>query len=94
MNAVKTGSPDVTVQGPDPKAPVVPGVAPAENKPLPAIDKPAEAPMQINDVKGAAQVNTGTTASDKKSKKAPYNSSDESSSKHKKKKGLAKLNPF
>jgi outer membrane protein assembly factor BamD len=95
MNAVKTGSPDVTVQGPNANAPVVPGVAPVENKPLPAIDKPAEAPEQINDVKGgAAQVNTGTTASGKKSKKAPYDSSKESSSKHKKKKGLDKLNPF
>jgi len=77
--------------------PVVNAVAPTNNQPLPPVDKPAEAADQINDVKGgAAQVNTGTTASAKKqkNKKAPYDSSDESSSKHKKKKGLSKLNPF
>jgi outer membrane protein assembly factor BamD len=75
-------------------APVAKGVGPTNNQPLPAIDKPAEAPNQINDVKGgAAQVTTGTAAS-KKSKKAPYDSKDDSSSKHKKKKGLAKINPF
>jgi outer membrane protein assembly factor BamD len=74
-------------------APVVKAVGPANTQPLPAIDKPAEAPNQINDVKGGAQVTTGTTATNK-SKKAPYNAKDESSSKHKKKKGLAKVNPF
>ena len=92
---VKEGSPDAVVKGPAP-TPAVSAVRPAENKPLPAIDKPAAAPDQINDVKGGgAQVNTGTTASSKKkAKKAPYDSKDESSSKHKKKKGLDKLNPF
>ena len=75
---------------------MVKAVGPANNQPLPAVDKPAEAPNQINDVKsGGAQVNTGATTSGKnKSKKAPYDSKDESSSKHKKKKGLAKVNPF
>jgi outer membrane protein assembly factor BamD len=91
---VREGSPDAVVTGPA-SAPAVTAVRPAENKPLPAIDKPAEAPNQINDVKGGgAQVNTGATASGKKTKKAPYDSKDESSSKHKKKKGLAKVNPF
>jgi len=75
-----------------PATPVVNAVGPTNNQALPPIDKPAEAPDQINDVKsGGAQVTTGTTG---KSKKAPYNSKDESSSKHKKKKGLAKINPF
>jgi outer membrane protein assembly factor BamD len=72
-------------------------IAPANNQ-LPPIDKPAEAPMQTNDVHNAAQVQTGTdTGTNGKKKKAPspkYDSSDESSSKHKKKKGLDKLNPF
>ena len=77
------------------ESPVVKPVGPVNNQPLPAVDKPAEAPNQINDVKsGGAQVNTGATANGKKPKKAPYNSSDESSSKHKKKKGLSKINPF
>ena len=66
--------------------------------PLPPIDKPAAAPDQINDVKstGPAQVTTGTTSGKpgKKNPKPAFNSSDESSSKHKKKKGVDKLNPF
>ncbi len=72
-------------------------VAPANNKALPAVDKPAEAPDQINDVKGGggghAQVQTGATATNKK-KSAPYHADKESSSRHKKKTGLDKLNPF
>jgi len=83
-----------SVPGPPANEPVVKAVGPVQNKPLPAIDKPAEAPAQINDVKsGGAQANTAAT-SGKKGKKAPYNKNDESSSKHKKKKGLDKLNPF
>ena len=76
-------------------------VGPTNNQPLPPIEKPAEAPAQINDVH-SAQVQTGTdsgtnTTNAKSKKKTPapkYDSSDESSSKHKKKKGLDKLNPF
>lgn len=91
---IPTGN-TTSVPGPNPSEPVVSAVGPVVNKPLPAIDKPAAAPPQINDVKGGgAQVNTSATASGKKNKKAPYNSSEESSSKHKKKKGLDKLNPF
>ena len=83
-----------SVPGPPANEPAVKAVGPVQNKPLPAIDKPAEAPAQINDVKsGGTQVNTAAT-SGKKGKKAPYNKNDESSSKHKKKKGLDKLNPF
>ncbi len=77
-------------------------VGPTNNQPLPPIEKPAEAPAQINDVHGgnAAQVQTGTdagatTAKGKKKTPAPkFDGSDESSSKHKKKKGIDKLNPF
>lgn len=72
-------------------------VGPVASKPLPPVDKPALAADQINDVKGAAgqaQINTGATASGKKKKNAPYDSKEESSSKHKKKKGIDKLNPF
>jgi len=79
-------------------------VGPSNNQPLPPVEKPAEAPAQTNDVKSGspAQVQTGTDAgaaatNGKSKKKTPapkYDSSDESSSKHKKKKGLDKLNPF
>jgi outer membrane protein assembly factor BamD len=76
-------------------------VGPTDNKPLPPVEKPAEAPAQTNDVHNAAQVQTGTDAGTtnangkKKKPAAPKcNSSDESCSKEKKKKGLDKLNPF
>jgi outer membrane protein assembly factor BamD len=77
-------------------APLVAPVGPVNDKPLPAVDKPAEAPQQINEVQGSqAQVQTGaTTSHSNKKKKAPYDKKDESSSKHKKKTGLDKLNPF
>jgi len=75
-------------------------VGPTDNKPLPPVEKPADAPAQTNDVHNAPQVQTGTDAGatpNAKKKKTPapkFDSSDESSSKHKKKKGLDKLNPF
>jgi outer membrane protein assembly factor BamD len=72
-------------------------VAPT-NTTVPAVEKPADAPVQVNDVHGAntAQVQTGTStgANSKKAKSPKYDSSGESSSKHKPKKGLDKLNPF
>ncbi|MGA8161852.1 MAG: outer membrane protein assembly factor BamD, partial [Acidobacteriaceae bacterium] len=80
--------------------PLVAPVGPTDQKPLPAVDRPAETPQQINEVPADqqnAQVKTGATASgkpSKKTKKAPYNKNDESSSQHKKRKGLDKLNPF
>jgi outer membrane protein assembly factor BamD len=79
--------------------PLVKPVGTPVAQPLPAIDKPAEAPQQINQVQGGtpAQVQTGANASGKpsnKKKKAPYDKKDESSSKHKKKTGLDKVNPF
>jgi len=90
-NAAPTTAP--ANSGPADNAVVKP-VGPVVSKPLPPIDKPAAAADQINDAKGGAQINTGTTASNKKHKKAPYDSKEESSSKHKKKKGVDKLNPF
>lgn len=70
-------------------------VGPADATPLPAAEKPAEAVDQVNDIKsaGPAQVTTGTT-SDGKAAKPKFDSTQDSSSKHKKKKGLDKLNPF
>lgn len=70
-------------------------VTPPDATPLPAPEKPAEAPAQVNDVhgNGGAQVATGSTASGK-APKPKFDSSKDSSSKHKKKKGLDKINPF
>jgi outer membrane protein assembly factor BamD len=72
----------------DPNAVVKP-VGPV-NTTLPAAEKPAEAPDQVNDVKPGST--PAVNAADARKKKADL--SDESSSKKKKKKGLAKLNPF
>jgi outer membrane protein assembly factor BamD len=71
-------------------------VGPTDATPLPATEKPAEAADQVNDVKNAgnAQVATGATSTAKKTPKPAYDPSQDSSSKHKKKKGLDKLNPF
>jgi outer membrane protein assembly factor BamD len=76
-------------------------IRPANNQPLPPIEKPAEAPAQTNDVPHTAQVQTGTDAGatptngKKKKPVAPKcNQGDESCSKEKKKKGIDKLNPF
>ncbi len=74
--------------------PVGPTAAPV----LPPIDKPAPAADQVNDVKsgGQAQVATGTTSGKpkKKNPKPAFDSKDESSSKHKPKKGIDKINPL
>ncbi len=63
---------------------------------LPAPEKPAEAPLQVNDIKpGENPAQPVTVAkSNGKPQKPKADLSDESSSKKKKKKGLGKLNPF
>ena len=57
----------------------------------PPIEKPADAPAQVNEVKSQGAT---ATALDDKSKKPKADTKEESDSKKKKKKGLAKLNPF
>jgi len=66
------------------------------NTMLPAAEKPAEAPIQVNDIKPGEnpQQPVTETKANGKTKKPKANLSDESSSKKKKKKGLDKLNPF
>jgi len=77
----------------DPNA-AVKSVGPA-NTELPAAEKPAEAPNQLNDIKPGQNPPQGTdTVASGKAKKPKIDQSEESSSKKKKKKGLAKLNPF
>jgi outer membrane protein assembly factor BamD len=74
----------------DPNA-VVKAVGPT-NSVLPAAEKPAEAPEQVNDVKPGSTTAAAVNPADAKKHHADL--SDESSSKKKKKKGLSKLNPF
>jgi outer membrane protein assembly factor BamD len=62
---------------------------------LPPVERPGEAPDQVNEVHNNGGAPTTTAASTKKKPKRPKeDKSDESSSKDKKKKGLGKLNPF
>ena len=80
----------VTAPAADPNAVVKP-VGPT-NTVVPAAEKPAESPDQVNEIKpGSTPAQSATTANKKKPK---TDLSDESSSKKKKKKGLSKLNPF
>jgi outer membrane protein assembly factor BamD len=74
----------------DPNAVIKP-VGPT-NTVVPAAEKPAEAPDQVNEVRPGST--PAATATDPKKKKPKVDSDDESSSKKKKKKGLNKTNPF
>jgi outer membrane protein assembly factor BamD len=62
-------------------------VGPKDSAALPAAEAPATAPDQVNEVNGQTQPTPVTNKSD-------YDKTDESSSKHKPKKGVDKLNPF
>ena len=69
-------------------------VGPANSTPLPAIEKGAPAPDAVNDINPATQPPAQVPNANGKKTKPEFDKSDESSSKHKKKKGLDKLNPF
>jgi outer membrane protein assembly factor BamD len=83
---------------------VTPPAAPASNglkavgpdnaTPLPAIEKAADAPAPVNDASGITQPAAQAPKANGKATKPEFDKSDESSSKHKKKKGLKKLNPL
>jgi outer membrane protein assembly factor BamD len=91
VGAEVVSAPPVSTPAVDPNAVVKP-VGPT-NTVLPAAEKPAEAPTQVNEVTKPIEA-PATTAADPKKKKPKADLSDESSSSKKKKKGLAKLNPF
>ena len=86
----------VSAPASDPNAVVKP-VGPNTSA-LPAAEPAAQAPTQINDIKPGTvtgpPTNTAQIAGKKKHKAPKPDLSAESSSKHKKKKGLKKLNPF
>ena len=69
-------------------------IGPPNAAPLPAIEKAPEAPDAINEAAGTSQPKGGVAPPAGKKAKSDYDKGDESSSKHKKKKGLDKLNPF
>jgi outer membrane protein assembly factor BamD len=69
-------------------------VGPENATPLAPVEKPAAAPETVNDVASKPQPAAQTPNANGKNPKPEFDKSDESSSKHKKKKGLSKLNPF
>ena len=69
-------------------------VGPTDASTLPGIEKVGAAPDQVNDVAGEKTPAGQAAPANGKKAKSDYDKSDESSSKHKKKKGVDKLNPF
>ena len=70
-------------------------VGPTNSTPLPAVEKPAAAPDAVNDITpGSQPAAQAPNANGKKNAKPGFDKGNESSSKHKKKKGLNKLNPL
>ncbi len=69
-------------------------VGPENATPLPAVEKAGDAPSQVNEIKPGTQPAAQAPNPNGKKTKPGFDKSDESSSKHQKKKGLKKLNPF
>jgi outer membrane protein assembly factor BamD len=69
-------------------------VGPANSAPLPEVEKAAPAPDAVNDIKPGTQPPAQAAPANGKKVKPEFDKDDESSSKHKKKKGLNKINPF
>ncbi|MEO8737149.1 MAG: outer membrane protein assembly factor BamD, partial [Edaphobacter sp.] len=69
-------------------------IGPENATPLPAVEKAGDAPDAVNDIKPGTQPAAQAPNPKGKKTKPAFDKSDESSSKHKKKKGLDKLNPF
>jgi outer membrane protein assembly factor BamD len=84
------GAQVISAPAADPNA-VVKAVGP-DTAAIPAAEKPAEAPTQVNEIKPGTAPSTSAVGD--KSKKPKVDQGEESSSKKKKKKGLGKLNPF
>jgi outer membrane protein assembly factor BamD len=72
----------------------LPSARPANSEPLPAIEKASPAPDAINDIQPGQAPAAQAGAPNGKNKKPEFDKSDESSSKHKKKKGIKKLDPL
>jgi outer membrane protein assembly factor BamD len=97
VEILSTGTPSSSSQTtakPDDANGGLKAVGPPDATPLPAAERATGTPETINDVKpGTQPAAQAPNANGKKSNPA-FDKGEESSSKHKKKKGLAKLNPF
>ena len=70
------------------------GVGPENAAPLPPVEKVAAAPDAVNDIQPGASPAAQAPRADGKKDKPDFDKSEESSSKHKKKKGIKKVDPF
>ncbi len=70
------------------------GVHPENAAPLPPVEKVGAAPDAVNDIQPGASPAAQAPRADGKKEKPEFDKSDESSSKHKKKKGIKKIDPF
>jgi outer membrane protein assembly factor BamD len=68
--------------------------APSTPAALAPVEKPAKAPDAVNEVTPGSQPAAQAPPANGKAPKPTFDKGEESSSKHKKKKGLGKLNPF
>jgi len=82
-----------TVPPPDPNGGLK-AVGPTNTTALPPVEKAAQAPDPVNEAAGTTQPAAQTPPANGKKPKPAMDKADESSSKHKPKKGLGKLNPF
>jgi outer membrane protein assembly factor BamD len=95
VEILSTGTPSSTTAKPGDTNGGLTAVGPPNSTPLPAAEKATGTPDVVNDVQNHPQ--PAAQAANVNGKKKPnpaFDKSEESSSKHKKKKGLAKLNPF
>ena len=83
-----------TAAKPDDTSGGLKAVGPPDATPLPAAEKATGIPEQVNDIKPGTQRAAQTANANGKKGTPGFDKNEESSSKHKKKKGLAKLNPF
>ncbi len=88
-----TGAADATGKGTDTNGGLKP-VGPPNATPLPTAEKASGTPDVVNDIAPGTQAPAQTAPANGKKAKPAFDKGDESSSKHKKKKGLSKLNPF
>ena len=95
VEIVSPGTTDATGSKMTPTGNGLNAVGPATNAALPPVEKAPDAPDQVNDIApGASQPAAQAPPAKGKAKSPSYDKGEESSSKHKKKKGVDKLNPF
>jgi outer membrane protein assembly factor BamD len=92
IEIVKPGTPDAA---PATVNTGLPSVGPTNNAALPPVVKAAAAPDAVNDIPAGTATPAAQAAPAKgKAAKPEFDKADESSSKHKKKKGIKKLDPL